>query len=125
VTSLARARLLLACFLAVILLGTGTGDLYPGGTGRVNLTATNANAADVRIRSLTLDTSQGPGGFAVDRTCPLSVLSYTTQTNGGAGWLVPRNGSLAITLPAALAMSTAAANTCQGVVVTVFLSAAS
>jgi hypothetical protein len=56
------------------------------------------------------------------------VLSFTTQTNLGAGWTVPGkvgavNGSLSITLTAALAMSTAAANACQGATFTVFLAA--
>jgi hypothetical protein len=95
------------------------------------LTVANPNRSPVRIGSLSLNTSQGTGGFAVDAGhagCSVAVLSFTTQTNLGTGWTVPGkvgavNGSLSITLTAALAMSTAAANACQGATFTVFLAA--
>jgi hypothetical protein len=111
--------------------GTPTANLYPGGQTNVVLTATNTNAANVRIGSLALDTSQGTGGFAVDgghSSCGVAALTFTTQTNGGSGWTVPRkvgavNGTLSITLTNALAMSTAAASACQGATFTVYLAA--
>lgn len=109
--------------------GTPTPGLYPGGTTGVVLTVTNTNASPVQLGSLALDISQGTGGFAVDAGhsgCLVSALSFTTQTNGGAGWAVPAkvgavNGTLAVTLPNALAMTTAAANACQSATVTVYL----
>ena len=61
-------------------------ELYPGQTARVSLTATNTNAARVFISSLTLDTTQGTGGFGLasgGAGCPLSAFSFTTQNNGG------------------------------------------
>lgn len=106
--------------------GSGDATLYPGGTTVVVTTATNSNPSPVRIESLSLDTSQGTGGFAVDAAhtgCATSTFSFPTQTNGGSGWTIPANGSLAISIPASLAMSTSAANACQGVLVTVYLRA--
>jgi len=109
--------------------GTPTATLYPGGSTNVVLTAPNTNTAAVRIGSLSLDTSQGTGGFAVDAghsSCSVAALTYTTQSNGGAGWTVPKkvgavNGTLAITLSNALSMSGTAANGCQGATFTVYL----
>jgi hypothetical protein len=109
--------------------GTPTAGLVPGSNASVVLTATNPNAAAVHVTSLTLDPTQGTSGFSVDGAhggCTLSALSFTTQTNGGSGWEVPgkvgsTNGTLSITLPAALAMATSAANACQGATFTVYL----
>ncbi len=92
------------------------------------LTVTNPNAAQIRVGSLALDTSQGTGGFAVDgahSACGLATLSFTTQTNGGAGWTVPGSGALPVTLTNALSMGNGAANACQGAAFTVYLKVAS
>jgi hypothetical protein len=113
--------------------GTPAADLYPGGQANVVLTVSNPNANPVRIGSLALDMSQGLGtGFAVDAGhsgCAVSTLSFpTTQTNAGAGWVVPAkvlavNGTLPITLTNALALGVGAANACQGATYTVYLTA--
>lgn len=103
---------------------TASTQVYPGGQSAVALTVTNPNPSSTQIGSLTLDTSSGTGGFAVDSShsgCGVASLSYATQTNGGSGWSVPANGSLAITLPNALSMSTTAANACQGATFNVYL----
>lgn len=103
---------------------TPTAQLYPGGQATVVLTVTNPNAAQIRVGSLALDTSQGTGGFAVDgahTACGLATLSFTTQTNGGAGWAVPASGALPVALTNALSMGTGAANACQGAAFTVYL----
>jgi hypothetical protein len=110
-------------------VGTPTASLHPGATANVVLTATNSNAATVRINALSLDTASGTGGFAVDAGhsgCNVAALSYSTQTNGGAGWTVPArvglvNGTLNVTLTNALGMSASAANACQGATFTVYL----
>jgi hypothetical protein len=112
--------------------GTPTASLLPGGQTGVVLTMTNSNSASVKVSSLALDTTQGTAGFAVDAGhagCALSTLSFSTQTNGGAGWTVPAkvgatNGTLTLTLSNALAMSLSAANACQGATFTVYLLAA-
>lgn len=109
--------------------GTPAANLFPGGAANVVLTVSNPNLFPVRIGSLALDTGQGTGGFAVDAGhsgCALSALSFTTQTNGGAGWTVPAkvgavNGTLSVTLTNALAMGVGAANACQGASSTVYL----
>ena len=109
--------------------GTPTATLFPGGSTNVVLSATNTNTATVHIGSLSLDSAQGTGGFSVDSShasCSVAALSYTTQSNGGAGWNVPKkvgavNGTLAITLSNALSMSGTAANGCQGATFTVYL----
>jgi len=108
---------------------TPDAQLYPGGLASVALTATNPNPVNLRIASLSLDTGQGTGGFAVDGShpgCGLGALSFTTQNNGGNGWVVPRrvgavNGELSITLSNSLAMAATAANACQGATFTVYL----
>lgn len=109
--------------------GTPGAALYPGGRANVVLTVSNPNPSPVPIGSLALDTGQGTGGFAVDAGhpgCAVSALTFTTQTNGGAGWTVPAkvgavNGTLSITLTNALAMASNAANACQGASTTVYL----
>ena len=113
--------------------GTAAAGLYPGTSVTVSITATNPNTSPVRISSLALDTTQGTNGFAVDAGhsgCALTALSFTTQTNAGAGWDVPArvgstNGSLPISLPTSLALATNAANACQGATFTAYLKAAS
>lgn len=110
---------------------TPTAQLYPGGQGNVGVTIDNPNAFSVRVGSFSLSLGQGTAGFGVDAGhagCPTSVLSFTAQTNGGAGWSVPAkvgftNGSLSLDLPGAIAMSASAPNTCQGATFDVFLSA--
>jgi hypothetical protein len=108
--------------------GTASAQISPGGTADVVLTAANPNPGTVRVESLSLDTSQGTGGFAVDAPhagCGVASLSFTTQTNGGNGWDVPGNGSTPVTLSNALSMATSAANSCQGARFTVYLKAGS
>lgn len=106
---------------------TAAAQLFPGGQAAVSLTITNPNPSSVRVGSLSLDTSQGSGGFAVDgahATCALSILTFATQTNGGPGWAVAGGGSSSITLNNALSMGPSAASACQGASITVYLKAA-
>jgi hypothetical protein len=109
---------------------TPTADLYPGGTSGVALTISNPNPHRVRVSSLGLDTTRGTDGFDVDHAhpgCfPLSVLTLVSSTNEGAGWDVPAragavDGTLAVSLPGALAMGTDAADGCQGATFTAHL----
>jgi hypothetical protein len=105
---------------------TPTAQLYPGGQAGVSLTVTNPNGVSLRLVTLALDTTQGQSGFDVDgahAACDTSTLSFTSQTNGGAGWTVPASGSLSVTLPTSLSMGTGAANACQGAQVRVYLQA--
>lgn len=112
-------------------VGSPTAALYPGGQGDVALTIDNPNSFRVHVGSLSLATGQGTGGYAVDSGhtgCATSVLSFTTQTNGSTGWNIPpkvgsTNGSLAVDLSSALAMSASAADACQGATFSVYLSA--
>ncbi|HEX4057502.1 MAG TPA: hypothetical protein VHX87_04190 [Galbitalea sp.] len=109
--------------------GTPTAGLVPGSNSSVVLVATNTNLATVHVSTLSLDTTQGTSGLSVDAAhtgCSLSSLSFTTQTNGGAGWDVPGkvgavNGSLSVSLASALTMATSAANACQGATFTIYL----
>ena len=76
-----------------------------------------------------LDITQGASGFGVDAahaaaSCGTGSLSFTTQTNAGAGWTIPAHGSLPITLANALSMNINAVNACQGASFTVYLKAA-
>jgi hypothetical protein len=99
--------------------------LYPGGTGEVDATISNPNAFRVRVNSLVL----GSNGIAADGShsgCDTSVLHYSSQSNGGAGWDVPArvgatNGTLDVELAGAIGMDASAANACQGATFTVSL----
>jgi hypothetical protein len=111
--------------------GTPTAPLYPGGQGDVAVKVDNPNPFRVEIGTLSLSTGQGTAGYQVDAGnagCATSALSFTTQTNGGAGWFVPprvgsTDGSLSLDLPNALTMSAGAANACQGATFNVYLTA--
>lgn len=113
----------------VIAPGTPSSALHPGGQGEVALTLSNPNPFTTRVPSLALDSGQGSGGFAVDAAhsgCGLGSLSFTTQSNGGAGWVVPARvgvtpGQLTLNLANAVAMGLGAADACQGAAFTVYL----
>ena len=103
--------------------GTASNQIYPGGQSAVAVTVTNPNPGAVKVGSLSLDTTQGTAGFAVDgahAACVVATLSFTTQTNG---WTIPANGSSVLSLANSLSMSTNAANACQGASFTVYLKA--
>ncbi len=103
--------------------GTVSGYIYPGGQASVYVSAANPNSYTVHVTQLSLDTSQGTGGFSVDgghSGCTLDTLSFTTQTNSGAGWDFAA-GANPITLTNALSMTAGAANACQGATFTVYL----
>ena len=103
--------------------------LYPGGAGEVAVTISNPNAFAVHIGSLSLDTSRGSGGFTVDvghSACTHPALSFTTQNNGGNGWLVPAKvgattGTLPLELYGAVGMGADADAACQGATFTVYV----
>jgi len=111
--------------------GTTTAQLHPGSQADVALVVSNPNPFTARVGSLTLDTSQGTGGYAVDGAhsgCGLSALTFTPQTNGGNGWYVPpkvgaTDGSLSIDLSNALSLAANAGAACQGATVNVYLTA--
>ena len=112
--------------LVTVAAGTPTQPLFPltGARGDVATRLTNSNPFSVVVTRLALDTTKGTAGFAVDAahsTCTLANLSYTTQTNGGAGWTVPASSTLSVDLTSAVALATTAPNACQGASFTVYL----
>jgi hypothetical protein len=107
--------------------GTATTDLYPGTSGDVATSIVNSNTHRVFVGSLVLDTTRGTNGFSVGGGlpgCDPSALSYTVQSNGGAGWFVPGGATFDLDLAAAVDLTTAAATECQGATFTVYLLAA-
>jgi hypothetical protein len=100
-------------------------SLLPTGvaSGDVKATIANPNSSPVHIGSLSLDTGQGSSGFSVNAVS--CALSFTTQDNGGNGWTIPASGQagnpLTIDLTSSLTMGTSAANSCQGLTFTVYL----
>lgn len=111
--------------------GTPAASLFPGGRADVVIAVSNPNAFTVFIGSLALDAAQGSGGFGVDAGhsgCAVSTLSFTRQTNSGAGWTAPAkaggvDGVLPITLGDAVSMGVDAADACQGATFTIYLAA--
>jgi hypothetical protein len=107
--------------------GTATTDLYPGRSGDVALSIVNDNPYRAHIGSLVLDTSKGTNGFSVSGGqpgCDPAVVSYTTQSNGGAGWFVPAGSTVDLDLTDAVDLGTGAASECQGATFIVYLVAA-
>ena len=107
--------------------GSPTTALYPGTSGDVAVSIVNDNTYRAYIGSLVLDTTQGSNGFAVtggQPGCDTAVLSYTTQSNSGAGWFVPAGSTLDLDLPNAIVLDTSAASECQGATFVVYLLAA-
>lgn len=107
--------------------GTAMTDLYPGMSGDVATSIANSNTYRVFVGSLVLDTTRGTSGFSVgggQPGCDPSALSYTVQSNGGAGWFVPAGATLDLDLTNAVDLTTAAATECQGATFTVYLLAA-
>ncbi len=108
--------------------GTPTAHLSPGDVASVAIVASNPNPYFVHLGSLTLDADEGEP-FIADAAhggCNVSALSFVAQNNGGGGWQVPprvgaTNGTLIIDMPSAIAMSTDAADACQGATFTVHL----
>jgi hypothetical protein len=110
---------------------TPSAQLSPGGRADLSLTITNPNSFTVHVGTLSLDASQGSGGYEVDSGhagCGVSVLGFAAQTNGTSGWSVPprvgsTDGALTLDLPGVLAMGAGAASACQGASFIVYLSA--
>jgi hypothetical protein len=109
---------------AAVTIGPATPSsrLHPGARAEVALAVTNPNTTAVTVASLALDTTQGDQGFSVDAAhagCDTSTLTFTRQTNAGAGWLVPArvgsvDGTLSIALPDSVLMGDDADQACQG-----------
>jgi hypothetical protein len=114
----------------VLTPGSPAAQLRPGGTADAKLTMTNPNEFPVTIGSLVLDATHGSGGFAVDSghaACTPSSLGFTNAT---AGWTVPAkvgstDGTLDVVLSDSVSMASGAPDACQGVLVSVYLQAAS
>lgn len=107
--------------------GSPATALYPGTSGDVAVSIVNDNTYRAYIGSLVLDTTQGSNGFSVtggQPGCDPTALSYTTQSNSGAGWFVPAASTLDLDLPNAIALDTTAASGCQGATFVVYLLAA-
>jgi hypothetical protein len=96
--------------------------LYPGGDGDVTARVSNPNPGAVHLASLALDASRGDGGFdASPAGCDVAALSFTPQSNGGAGWDVPANGTLDLDLAGSIHLGATAADACRGATFTVYL----
>lgn len=113
--------------------GVASADLHPGAGGEVALTVANASPTPVRLAALVLDTGRGSGGFSADAGhagCVNADLSFESQDNDGAGWLVPArvgstDGTLSLRLADAVSMGEAADDDCQGATFTIYVRAGS
>ena len=104
--------------------GTATTALFPGRSGDVAVSIGNDNTYQAFVGSLVLDTSRGSNGISVSGGqpgCDPAAVSYTTQSNAGAGWFVPASSTREVDLSNAVDLSTAAASECQGATVVVYL----
>jgi hypothetical protein len=103
-------------------VGTPSDVLSPGNSAGVALVVDNPDTIQEHITAFSLNSGGSSAAISVDAAhsgCDVSALTFTTATNGGAGWSVPpkvgtSDGTLRVNLANSLAMSTAAANACQG-----------
>ena len=87
------------------------GPLYPGATADLKVVVTNPNASPVTVTTITA------GAVTASPGC--TTPGVTVTTSGAASFVVPANGSVTRTLPAAVGMSTASSSNCQGAAFTV------
>jgi hypothetical protein len=105
--------------------GTPSTELVPGYSADVATSIANSNPFAVHVSSIALDTSHGTNGFGTDAGhsgCNLNVLSFTTATNGGAGWDIAAHSSINVDAQNAIAMG-AANDSCQGATFTLYITA--
>lgn len=104
-----------------------TSQLYPGTSTPVTLVVNNPNSVSLQFSSVTLDTTQGTSGFAIDSThsaagctAASAALSFTPVSTG---WTVPASMSgYAISLSGnILSMGLTAPSACQGATITLYL----
>lgn len=95
-----------------------SGDLYPGGSGDLELKVANPNSFPVRITAVTLTA----GGTITSNVgaCDSAGngVSFTNQS-GLAIDLAANAAATVVTLPGAVQMSSASGNSCQGAIFTI------
>lgn len=95
-----------------------TGDLYPGGSGALKLKISNPNGFPVRITAVQL--TSGGSITSSSSTCNTAGHGVTlTNQTGLAVDLAANAVAQVVTLAAAVQMSSASANSCQGVTFTI------
>jgi hypothetical protein len=115
--------------ITVTAVTPGTGDLYPGGTGAVAFTLTNANAYNTSFTKLTaasVTSSDNTGACAAGN---VSITPAIATAISGGGYTLPSadaanaggTPSATYTIPGLLTMSASAADGCQGRTFTVSL----
>ena len=94
---------------------TTTAQLYPGGTGDVEVKINNPNDYPVRVTDVTgSGTITANGGIG---TCTTTGVTFTDQT--GQTIDIAANGSQSVTFNNAASMSNASDNGCQGATFTI------
>ncbi len=88
---------------------TTTADLYPRGTGAVELSVTNPNAFAVTITAVTANGAVTSN----NATCTASTGVTFTDT-AGLSQVVGANATVAFTLAGKAAMANSSVNACQG-----------
>jgi hypothetical protein len=90
--------------------GTVTNKLYPGASGDLSVTLNNPNSVAVKITSLSAGTGSvtGSGGLG---TCTTTGVSVNAQS--GLSISVSPGGSVSVTIPNGVTMSSSSDNGCQ------------
>lgn len=93
-----------------------TAQLYPGASGDVKVTINNPNPFDVKVKSIT-----GSGAITSNTTvaCDGSTGVTFTDQNPTTNNVVPKGGSLTMTLTNAVSMNNNSHTDCQGAVFTI------
>lgn len=94
-----------------------TADLYPGATGSVKLKVTNPNSFPVRVTAVA---KQAASAISSDKGAACNASTGVTFTDqSGLSLDVGAGATQTFTLPAAVSMSNASDNSCQGAVFTI------
>ena len=92
-----------------------TSQLYPGGTGDLKITIHNPNPYPIRVASITQNGAvTGSGGTGTCTTTGVSLSALSSLTDD-----VPANSSVTFTHAAAISMTNASDDGCQGATFTI------
>jgi len=91
-------------------------QLYPGGSGDLNITINNSNPYPVRVTNIS---NLEGSSITSDKGAACNASTGVTFANIDGTWDVPANGTGSFTLVDTVSMSNASDTTCQGAVFTI------
>lgn len=97
---------------------TTSAQLFPTGSGDLEITVNNPNGYDVEVTEVNNDDAIGAAISSGDAVCDASH-GVTFDDTAGLSEIVPAGGSLTFTIAGAVHMSNASVDACQGEIFTI------